>query len=161
MIISIVFICFYYGKNIKYDDQQKLFDALRNTSSTIFAIMGIWIAVIYPNILTKVSSSNHHNQEDIAKIKSLIYPMIYSLFIFSSVLIFQFLAPVIKQISFFQYHYKIIRASSYAFLSILTLLQLWTVLLAILPGEYLLRDLAFSSSTEEALKKKRSRQKNQ
>ncbi|WP_316154691.1 hypothetical protein [Cupriavidus sp. BIC8F] len=40
-----------YGRNIPFAQQWPLFEALRNTASIIFAVVGAWLAIIYPERL--------------------------------------------------------------------------------------------------------------
>lgn len=160
LALVIGYFCFTYGKNIPYEVQEKMFDALRNTSATIFTIMGIWIAVIYPDGFSETFSSRSSNSQEkkqIERVRKLLYPMVYSTIIFSSVLIFQFFAPIAEQISFFNNNSEIIRGITYAFLGVLTIVQLWTLFLAIVPAEYLLRDLTYSESKKQTFMEMQSR----
>lgn len=53
LILIPVYLIFMYGKNVPYSDQKDILDSLKDTASIIFAILGAWIAVIYPKELQK------------------------------------------------------------------------------------------------------------
>lgn len=41
----------YFGKNVPFSSQWPLYEALRTTASIIFAVVGAWFAIIYPERL--------------------------------------------------------------------------------------------------------------
>jgi hypothetical protein len=152
----LAYIFFYFGKNVSYKEQSSLFDNLRTTSGIIFTIMGIWIAVIYPNSLLKVFSQEITTEEDmqhIEKIYNLIMPMVYSAIIFSVVLIIQMIYPLAKQISFFNSNISTFRGLLYSFIGILNILQIWTLFIALIPGNNLVKELRYFSKTKNYHKK--------
>lgn len=161
LLLIVILICFFffYGKNVSYKDQLYLFDSVRNTSGAIFTIMGIWIAVIYPNSLKIFSEEITNNEEEkqIEKIRKLIIPMIYSSTIFSIVLIIQIFYPIAKQISIFNSNITIFRGLLYSLLGTLNILQIWTLFLALIPGTNLLRDFRHISKTRTYRNKFHSR----
>ena len=53
LILIPIYLIFTYGKNVSYSDQKDILDSLKDTASIIFAILGAWIAVIYPKDLQK------------------------------------------------------------------------------------------------------------
>lgn len=42
---------YYFGKNVPFHEQWPLYEALRTTASIIFAVVGAWLAIIYPERL--------------------------------------------------------------------------------------------------------------
>lgn len=56
LVIALVFIILaagYFGRHITFALQWPLFEALRTTASIIFAVVGAWFAIIYPERLKK------------------------------------------------------------------------------------------------------------
>lgn len=54
----IIVISLLFGGNIPFKEQLPIYDGLRNTSAIIFAVMGAWISLIYPNKLSSAFSKN-------------------------------------------------------------------------------------------------------
>ncbi|NJR56139.1 MAG: hypothetical protein HC768_17165 [Acaryochloris sp. CRU_2_0] len=98
--------------------------------------MGAWIALIYPEALSELLGRTLKSETtDKAKeVHKLLSPLIYSTAILIAVLLIGILAPIIQQISIFIAHYRLIRGISYVVLGMLTGLQLWAVLLTLLPA---------------------------
>jgi hypothetical protein len=132
--LSCVFF-FSYGQNIPFERQWILYDGLRNTSAIIFGVMGAWIALIYPNALSSLvnNTDESKNSHAVRSTERLLAPLVYSAVILAVVLLVGIAAPILKQISFFSSNYKAVRGISYALLSSLTICQLWTVALTLLP----------------------------
>ncbi len=96
---------------IKYADYKDLIGALLNVSSIIFAIIGAWIAIIYPRAIGKTfgdfSSDNafkkelRENKKDSNYLSELVEIVLVSAFVLMSILIIQFTYPVFKGMAFF------------------------------------------------------------
>ena len=56
-------IIWFFGKDVPYQDLSDIFDSLKDTAAIIFAILGAWIAVIYPKDLKAIFHVN--NSKDI------------------------------------------------------------------------------------------------
>ncbi len=145
IVVIVVFVgCFYYGQNVSYEIQNTLYEGLRNTSAVIFGIMGIWIAVIYPDVLSNIFKKKERGEIELElrKVNRLLYPLLYSTLALIVVLIVTTLAPLLKLIPFFIKNYMLLRGISYSILGVLTLLQIWALILALIPGDVLNRGLA-------------------
>jgi hypothetical protein len=129
--ISIFILFFYYGQNVPFEKQWPLYDGLRNTSAIIFGVMGAWIALIYPQALLSLSTRNHNSEN----VKKLLSPLIYSAVILAFVLVVGITAPILSQIPLFINNYRVVRGLSYSLLGYLTIFQLWTVILTLLPAD--------------------------
>lgn len=49
--VGLLVLALIYGRNIRFSEQWPLFEALRNTAAIIFAVIGAWAAIIYPERL--------------------------------------------------------------------------------------------------------------
>lgn len=131
-------VSFTKGREVEFQAQWPLYEALRNTSGIVFAVMGAWIAIIYPDSLKNASSSGSKGIDDIL---NMLQAMLISAAILSSVLLIGIAVPLIKQYAFLSVYSRFIRGVSYAFLSFMTIAQLWALLLTILPNYIVKRNI--------------------
>lgn len=159
VILFIVAIVFYsYGKAIPITKQIPLYDSLRTTSAIIFAVMGAWMAVIYPGILSKLfTASVSMSDYDKDNIERLLSPLIYSSVIIAIVLVVTTIAPLLQQIQCLVNNTRIMRGLSYSVLGMLTLTQLWTLLLTLIPGDYIKRNIDTKYTKTRLIDKYQSR----
>ena len=127
------------GSTVTFHDQWPLYEALRNTAAIIFAVIGAWLAIVYPERL-RVSlrgSQTSLSQESVAdggRMLTLMAPIVHSTFILAAVLAVGIVAPLIKELQFVRANVAIFRGMSYGILTSLTLWQLWTVVLTLIPA---------------------------
>jgi len=120
---------FFVGKGLSADTQLELYGSLRATSAIVFGIMGAWIAIIYPESLSKIyrSSQRSDAESEVKNIARLLKPMIIAAVIVGAALIAEFSAPVLKSISALSPFYLYIRGFSFALLVFLLGAQLITI----------------------------------
>lgn len=153
IIISSVF----FGGKISFNEQMPIYDGLRNTSAIIFAVMGAWIALLYPGKLSQAFGQKPYKEKanDIDQINKLFRPMIYSTVILMVVIGMSFAVPLAKQITYFHPHKEIFRSISFGAIAFLTLLQFWSIILTLVPGDTVKDDLDDIKSREEMLERMR------
>lgn len=142
-VFSMIFVsaAFYYGRNVEFSAQWPLYEALRATASIIFAVVGAWLAIIYPDRLRfAFGQAVKASDNKIINIGKLLSPAIHSTFILSIILIVGVLAPILKQINFLIAHKELFRGLSYGLLAILTLWQLVTIILTLVPADMVKRE---------------------
>ncbi|MDG9882286.1 hypothetical protein N7650_05500 [Pseudomonas sp. GD04058] len=143
--LAIVMLAFWQGSGVPFKDQWPLFEALRATASIIFAVVGAWLAIIYPDRLKlsfrKATTPKPSNGGGMSR---LLTPIVHSTAILCSVLLIGIIAPLLKRFDFLVSHVEIMRSLSYGSLAILTLWQLWTVVLSLVPA-----DIVISRSEHE------------
>jgi type VI protein secretion system component VasK len=128
---------YWFGRYIPFEKQWPLFEALRNTASIIFAVVGAWLAIIYPERL-KMSFGKKTNGTDKSSsesMKLLMTPAIHSTFILAILLMIGIIAPIMKQIPQILLYVEVFRGVSFFILSVLTVWQIAIVLLTLYPGE--------------------------
>lgn len=128
---------FWFGRYIPFEKQWPLFEALRNTASIIFAVVGAWLAIIYPERL-RMSFGKRPNGKDTKSsesMKLLMTPAIHSTFILAILLMIGVAAPIAKQIPQLLPHAEFLRGVSFFVLCLLTVWQIAIVLLTLYPGE--------------------------
>lgn len=134
----------YFGRHIAFALQWPLFEALRTTASIIFAVVGAWFAIIYPERLKK-SFRGGDSSGGGAGIHNLFTPIVHSTAILAAVLLVGIGAPLLKQFDWILAHRTIFRGISYGLLVFLTLWQLLTVVLSLTGPDILKR---FTSKQE-------------
>lgn len=126
------------GRFIPYTSQWPLFESLRTTASIIFAILGAWIAVVYPTALTRILTwSKPERDGELMKLDNLMRAVFFSAIIVAVVIVLGPLATVLKLSPWFLDHSTTFRGILFSGLTYLTLAQLWTLILSIVPAELL------------------------
>jgi hypothetical protein len=134
-----------FGKAITFQQQWPLFEALRATAAIIFAVVGAWLAIVYPERLKLslgVATKGEAPVPD--RFSSLFTPIAHSTMILGLVLLTGILAPIAKQIPWFLSNIAFTRSVSFVLLVVLTLWQIWTVVLTLVPA-----DMAKSRADED------------
>jgi len=141
LINGIIFICYYFGQRVPITAQIPLFEGLRNTSAIIFGVMGAWIAILHQDSLKKLFSRSGGNipKEDRETINLLLSPILISTLILAIVLVAPLMISIGKTIPSLAVFKNIFRGISFSVLSALTLLQLWTLVLTLIPSDILKR----------------------
>lgn len=136
--IALCVLGFVLGKNVTISNQWPLYDTLRTTSAIIFAVVGAWLAIIYPERLKIAVRDQDAISEKSPRLKLILTPAVSSAAILIIVLLIGVLHPLLRQIPALLDHGVAIRGASFAFLVALTLWQVATVVIAILPVDILI-----------------------
>jgi len=126
---------YHYGGSIPFAEQWPLYEALRSTAAIIFAVVGAWYAIIFPERMRGIfrgGSSDRKNGEK--GIEKLFSPIVHSTIILCLILLVGIAAPILKEVSLLVQHAELMRKLSYGVLSILTFWQIWTVLATLVPA---------------------------
>lgn len=126
------------GQKVPVAEQWPMFEALRTTAAIIFAVIGAWMAIVYPERL-KLSfrPSAYPAQVDTGPPTGwgqLFTPVVHSTLILGVLLLLGITVPVLKH-SNLPVPVACWRGTSYGLLVALTLWQLWTVLLTLVPAD--------------------------
>lgn len=136
--IAVVIISFWLGREVPFKEQWPLYEALRTTAAIIFAVVGAWLAIIFPERL-KISFNQLREPKRPEKngsgIGKLFTPVAHSTAILCIILLVGIFSPLIKRLDLFSSHVELMRGLSYSLLSSLTLWQLWTVILSLVPAD--------------------------
>ncbi|CAE6781353.1 MULTISPECIES: hypothetical protein [Paraburkholderia] len=136
--LSAIGLCtagFYFGQGIVFAQQWPLFEALRNTASIIFAVVGAWLAIIYPERLKLSMRGQRQKRANGDNMGLLLTPVVHSTFLLVALLLIGVSAPLIKQLPAVQPHLPFFRGVSFLILVLLTLWQVVIVVLTIFPAE--------------------------
>lgn len=148
---AIVVAAFFVGQQIPFAQQWPLFEALRSTASIIFAVVGAWFAIIYPERLRATFRSEDTPPVEPTAMQKLFTPIVHSTVILSIILLLGILAPIFSATDLARNHKEIARGLSYAALSMLTLWQIVTVLMTLNPADMLKRRADLDRRKQEAL----------
>lgn len=144
--IALCAAAYYFGTRITFATQWPLFEALRNTASIIFAVVGAWLAIIYPERLKISFGQPGRAERSSAGIGILLTPAIHSTIILAILLLVGVIAPILKQIPEIMAHVPLFRGISFAMVTFLTLWQIVIVVMTVTPADMLKR----SSDAEQA-----------
>jgi hypothetical protein len=136
--------CGFAGREIAIEAQLPIFDSLRDTASIIFGIMGIWIAVLFPDVLQSLFSAQKSSpaQDKLGTMRRLIAPMLISTIVLIIVMAVHLADPILRLRSWTGNQLEILRATSFATLGLLTFLQFVAVLQTLIPQDIIFRRVA-------------------
>lgn len=142
---------FYFGGDIPFDEQWQLYESLRTTSAIIFAVIGAWLTIIYPDELKKIFVVKKEAEERRPEsIELLVSNIRYSTLILITILIVGVVGQILRHSSLQQY-FSFFRSLSFSLLLVLTFLQIWTLLMTLAQAE-----LAKEKITNEKSKQMRT-----
>lgn len=126
----------WFGKSIPFQQQWPLYEALRATAAIIFAVVGAWLAIVYPERLRLSFNSSTKPAEPVNdRFTALFTPIAHSTIILGMVLLAGIAAPIAKQIPILLEYRELARTASFVLLVVLTLWQVWTVVLTLYPAD--------------------------
>ena len=151
--LVVITVSFGLGGQIAFKEQMTIYDGLRTTSAIIFAVMGAWIALLYPTKLSQAFGKKPYEEksDDIDQINRLFRPMIYSTTILIVVIGMAFIVPLAKQVIYLHQYKEIFRAISFSVVAFLTMLQFWSLILTLVPGDSIKDDLDEVRAREKML----------
>ena len=125
----------HYGHLVPFSEQWPLYEALRTTAAIIFAVVGAWFAIIYPERMKGVFNKNPSPLNNLSNgMEKLFSPVFHSTIILCIILVLGVIAPVLKRIDFLLEWKDMLRSASFSLLVLLTLWQVWTVLVTLIPA---------------------------
>ncbi|HET8898793.1 MAG TPA: hypothetical protein VFN09_08500 [Rhodanobacteraceae bacterium] len=123
---------------VHYAQQWPLYEALRTTAAIIFAVVGAWFAIAYPERLRLLSGqTNGGTRTASTRMLDLFAPVVHSTFILCVILLVGVTAPILKGLVTDAITVDVLRRLSFALLVFLTLWQVWTVVLTLVPADVL------------------------
>jgi hypothetical protein len=134
---ALVLAAFWLGEAVYFSEQWPLYEALRTTASIIFAVVGAWLAIVFPERLKGIRGQDDDSAAYSGGMRVLFTPIVHSSIILCVVLMVGVLAPMLKQVDWSVSQILILRKLSFALLMTLTIWQVWTVLLTLDPASRL------------------------
>lgn len=124
----------WFGRDIPFAEQWPMYEGLRTTAAIIFGVIGAWMAIIYPERLKlSFKAAQKKNPQTETGLGQLFTPVVNSTLVLSIILLIGIIAPIAKRYPI-AFDLQWARGISYGTLVALTLFQLWTVLLTLVPA---------------------------
>ncbi len=126
----------WFGRTVPFVEQWPMFEALRTTAAIIFAVIGAWMAIIYPERLklTFRRAEAPDASQGATGWGQLFTPVVNSTGILAVILVVGVVAPLFRA-NPVKVPLEVVQGATYALLVALTLWQLWTVLLTLVPAD--------------------------
>lgn len=162
LAVVVAFVAFFPGQKIAISDQWPLYEALRTTAAIVFGIMGAWLALLYPRSLERLldRSSNYADSEQ-QKFSKFLAPLVSSTAVLALVLVLGIIREVGKVYAELLAYQEIWRGASFSLLVFLTFLQLWTLVLTLLPTELSREEIADLDARRKHIESLQSRTQRQ
>ncbi|UCR75701.1 hypothetical protein [Burkholderia thailandensis] len=151
-ILFAIIVCvagYYYGRHIPFEKQWPLYEALRTTASIIFAVIGAWLAIIYPERLKVSFRGGNKNGGSNGNLGVLLTPAVHSTIILGLLLLLGICAPLIKEVPAVRPHVEVARGISFVILSVLTMWQVVIVFMTLFPAQIVQDQIAKESAKKE------------
>lgn len=140
--------------DIRCNDYSSILQALLNISSIVFAIIGAWIAIIYPKAISqtfgKSDIKNGTFQHDANYLSELVEIVLVSAAVLMYVLIVQFSMPLFKNCHFVQTYRTPLMVVFFQTMAYMTLVQLYAIFRVILANYHFLNELR-AKNTNDAI----------
>lgn len=144
IIACVIFFCItslvIYLPSVPFSSQVLLLNSLKQISSIVLAITGAWAAIVYPESLKKIIFKNKSYSEDMRAIKNLIRPMQSSIIILGVITFLEIVAFILKLSNIPTECIPYLRNTSFIIIINLYVLQLWTLVVAMIPMNDSYRD---------------------
>ncbi len=131
--LSIIVASIFFGQTVKFSEQWVLYEALRTTASIIFAVAGVWLAIIYLDRLKSPYKKSSYDPVHLKGFAQLFSPVINSVITLCAILLVGITAPILKQLIEPEEYIIYFRQASMGFLALLTMFQIYTVLSVLVP----------------------------
>ena len=141
---TVIFLfCAWRGMGIPFSDQAPLYEGLRNTAGIIFGVMGAWLAILYPAAFQKFSKPGERGltTDEEKQVKRLFHPLVCSTVVLALTVLVLFLGPLFRTYRFAIDHADVLRGVSFGVIGVMTVMQIWTVILTLVPTDMLKRQL--------------------
>lgn len=124
---------FWFGRSVPFAEQWPMYESLRTTASIIFAVIGAWLAIIYPDRLRISFGVKSNSVSPSLGMSQLFTPVVNSTAILCVILIIGAAVPILRR-NPPPVDIELCRGLSYLLLVGLTFWQLWTVILTLIPA---------------------------
>lgn len=121
---------FFIGRNIPFQVQKELLEPLLSIAGIIFGVLGIWVGILYPGIISKAEDIEIALDEKSVneEVEELIFPFVISLVLLVIIILLLYLAPVLKVFCFPDSAVFVLRGIAFSIVSIVTLCWIYRVL---------------------------------
>lgn len=132
--MSVIF--FYLGRYIPFSDQKEILTVLSTSSSIIFAILGIWLAILYPDNFSSLIRKEEKKLETDAIFQKLNLSLVLTTLILISIIFSNLIMYIFINIDFLKNYKYLLRGLFFIYLSSISLIQAYTILTTLIPSNY-------------------------
>lgn len=156
LVIFNVIISYFFGSGVDLAEQKEAIGSLQTISAVIFGVMGAWIAIVYPDSLSQILKwSNKEVDKDVEAVKKILLPIKYATTVLLYSLMFNWLAPVFRQIILLQQNKDIALTISFFFIGCCYLSLLVALVFSFAPIDRVENRINKKKGLRDALIKKR------
>lgn len=155
--MAAAWLCNRMQLNFRYEDIKDYLTLLSGVSGMVFTIMGIWIAFLYPNALSRLVDQQKvitvdftESLSDAKRLERIVAAILISALVMLGALFFTLGKVVLVPTSFYQEHRMIVRASAFGALIFLTLAQVEAVLSVVFANVMFINDLHWKRQERKA-----------
>jgi len=137
IIIAFTLIAFFQiGSFIPFADQKEILENLSTSSSIIFAILGIWLAILYPDNFTNIVKRENNQLKTDVIFQKLTLSLVLTTLILISIIFSSILMYIFKNMSFLIGYRNIFRSIFFTYLCLISLVQAYAILTTLIPSNY-------------------------
>jgi hypothetical protein len=133
LVLAMLVVGAWLGREVSLSEQWPIFDGLRTTASFVFTVVGIWLALIYPEVRQTLSTWRQGFSRQAPRVSSLFEPLVDSALIVGVVSLIALLRPLLSRLPVNPEHLPVIRGASFAVLVALTVIQMRALYAAVTP----------------------------
>lgn len=146
-----ILVSYFIGRSIPFAQQWPIFEGLRTTASIVFAVVGAWMAIAYPERLKLSLRGEARAEAPLPRMSALLTPITHSTIILAIVLLISVAAPIAKGLPPLMDNRALWRGVSFSVAVLLTLWQVGIVLLTLIPADTLKSADDLAHATQERL----------
>lgn len=143
--------------NFRYDDLKDYINLLSGVSGMVFTIMGIWIAFLYPNAMSRILDPDKiiakdfsESQSDAKRLESIVGAVMCSGLVMIIILFFSLIKTIIYTLPVYSSYRIEIKSTALAIIFCATLIQLESVIKVVLSNILFINDLHFKQQAKKA-----------
>ena len=136
---------------VDYAQYKDLLGTLFNLSAIVFAIIGAWIAVVFPQTMSKVFAKDvsyaesraelSHEQKNADYLSQLVEVVLASATVLMIIVIIQLVFPVVKQLDFYVNYNSNLKMLGFGLVTFLSLVQLMSLARVVLVNYFFLNQV--------------------
>lgn len=159
VILSLAFFFSWsnFSLDYKYEDYKDYLTLISGVSGMVFTIMGIWIAFLYPNAMSRivnpdklVAADFSESRSDAKRLESIVGAVMSSALVMLSALLITLAKTVLLMTPVYAEYRMQFKSGALALLIFITLLQLESVVHVVISNVMFINDLHFKRQSRES-----------
>ena len=140
-----------------YSDYKDYLALLAGLSGMVFTIMGIWIAFLYPNAMSRIVSPERlvardfsESRSDAKRLESIVGAVMISALIMLAILFITLLKIIVQMMPLYLAHKEVIKSGALAVVVFMTLIQMESVINVVISNIMFINDLHFRRQARQS-----------